>query len=803
MADFEKKILKHLNSSDYTPVKRRKLTRHLAISSKQLSEFQEALRKLIYAGKVSKDKHGLISAGDGKKTAKKAKPESAEPVKRSTSLIVGTIRKTARGFGFLIPHTEPGEEPPGDVYISQDDMADAHSGDEVFVQLLKRRRNGGQRCGRVHDIIERASNSFVGTYFERGGQGFVLVDGKTFTSPISVGDPGAKGAQQDDKVVIEMIRFPNNRQSGEAALTEVLGPRSAPGMDTLSIIREFGLPDEFPEAVLEEARQQALDFEEPDLSDRDDLTSETIVTIDPADARDFDDAISLTRSEDGHWHFGIHIAEVSYFVKPGSALDEEAQKRGTSVYLPDRVIPMLPEVISNGLASLQQKHLRFAKTAQIEFTADGASIHTKFQNTAIKVSHRFCYEDVLPVVENPDDFKGKISANVRELVCRMHEFAMILRKRRFESGALELNLAEVKIDFDKQGQVCGAHEVSHDESHQMIEEFMLAANIAVATELFDQEIPFLRRTHPSPDVLKLKNFSQFSEALGFPIEDYQSRPALQALINRVQNSPREHAINYALLRSMKQAEYTGLDIGHFALAINHYCHFTSPIRRYPDLTIHRTIDAIIHGKKKNPGLDPNEVTKLGRHCSTTERRAAAAERELKKFKLLSYVAEKVGDEFDAVITGVERFGIFCAGIEVPVEGLVHVSQLMEYDNFYHEPETFQFIGKSGGLSFQLGDRVRVKVAHVDLNRRSLDYTLVLQDETKRTRPKSSRAASGGKRKPKKKSPKSTRDKNRAEAKLAKKKNARSKGRAKKNSTTSTTKKTTKKNTKKNTKPRRR
>ncbi len=336
--------------------------------------------------------------------------------------------------GFLIPHEPRPASLVGDVYIDRQDVQDAQSGDEVLVRLTSRRRSGGQRCGIVVDVVQRATNDFVGTYFEDQGAGWVQIDGSNFNEAIWVGDPGAKGAQEGDKVVIEMVRFPAHGQIGEAVLTKVLGARGQVGVDTLTVIHEFGLPVEFSEAVLEEARIEAENFGESIPEGREDLTGETIVTIDPADARDFDDAISLTRSEDGHWHLGVHIADVSHFVQPGTALDREAELRGTSVYLPTLVIPMLPEVISNGLASLQQKRLRLTKSVFIEYTAEGVPVHTRMANTAISVTRRFAYEQVLPIIQQTEPGGSKVSAKVRQLLTRMHELAMLLRRRRFVQG---------------------------------------------------------------------------------------------------------------------------------------------------------------------------------------------------------------------------------------------------------------------------------------------------------------------------------------------------------------------------------
>jgi ribonuclease R len=705
MNNMQTDILEHLRSPEYRPVKRAQLIRQLGLTKKKLAAFKKSLDGLIEEGQVHEGKTGRIR------------------VKVAPGLVAGIIKRTSAGYGFLVPDGQLPELHGQDVYIASSDIGDAHTGDAVLVQLTKRRRSGGQRCGKVEQVVERARNMFVGTYFEREGKSFVAVDGKTFDSPISVGDPGAKGAQSKDKVVIEMLRFPSRFQSGEGVLTKVLGPRGAPGVDTLSVIHEFGLPDEFPDSVLEDARVQAENFDEENLDGRRDLRKETIVTIDPADARDFDDAISLTQSDDGHWHLGVHIADVAHFVPEGSPLDIEAQRRGTSVYLPRRVLPMIPEVISNGLASLQQGKMRYAKTAFIEFSPEGVPLHTELANTAIKVTKRFAYEQVMPILEAPGEYKGKVSGKVIAVLQRMHKLAMILRKRRFQRGSLQMGLPEVRIDFNKKGDITGASARHHDESHEMIEECMLAANVAVAVRLKQLALPFLRRIHREPDERKLKSFSEFVQALGFDLKKYQSRQELQALLDEVKDAPEGHAVNYGFLRSLKQAEYSPIDSGHYALAFDDYCHFTSPIRRYPDLLIHRIVNKLCRSKRRPKVMSEVDLIKMGKHCSLTERRAEKAERELTKLKLLTYMKSRVGDQIEAVITGVETFGFFCQGIEIPAEGLVHISSLAD-DNYQFDQASYSLSGHRAGNQFRLGDRITVEVARVDLERRSLDYKVI-------------------------------------------------------------------------------
>ncbi len=642
--------------------------------------------------------------------------------------IIGVFQRTQKGFGFVRPTGaagSPSETPPTgevqDVYIPARRTGDAATGDVVLVQIGKRRgRDGGPR-GEIVEVIERQTHQFVGTYFEAGGTAYVQVDGTLFAQPIRVGDPGVKGARVDDKVVFEMVRFPSPVHDGEGVITEVLGPRGTPGVDTLSIIREFNLPDQFAEDALEEARRQAEEFDESIPGDRLDLTCETVITIDPVDARDFDDAISLERLENGHWRLGVHIADVSHFVRPKTALDREAHGRATSVYLPDRVIPMLPEVICNSLASLQPKKVRYTKTAMIEFTAEGQRVVTELHSAAVRSNKRLTYEQVDQFLADPGPWRRKLGAKVHDLLGQMHTLAMVLRKRRMKRGALELNMPEVKVELDKHGRVCGAHVVENTESHQIIEEFMLAANEAVAEVLKEKEVPFLRRIHPSPDPRKLKALTEFVTELGLKVKSLRSRFELQKLLDQVCGRPEQHAVNFALLRSLPRAVYSPQEEGHYALASDCYCHFTSPIRRYPDLTIHRLIDAILAGRKSRRNLD--DLVVLGRHCSDREQRAESAERDLTKLKLLHYLSERIGQEMDVVVTGVESFGLFAQGVELPAEGLIHVDSLTD-DYYRFDRTTHTLAGHRPGNVYRLGDLLRVTVARVDLDRRQLDFRQV-------------------------------------------------------------------------------
>lgn len=702
---LERKILATLNARGYRPVSRAVLARDLNVTKRRMEEFRQVLDALIASGRARETAGGLL------------RPSA------QSGFIRGTIKRSASGSGYLIVSRQVGQPKVPDVFISERDMSDAHTGDVVLAQIV--RAGHGPRAnpiGRVVEVQERATRSFVGLYFERDHEGWVQVDGNTLNEPIQVGDPGAKGALPGDKVVFEMVRFPSHLRGGEGVITKVLGPRGQPGVDTLSIIHEFALPDEHPPEVVAEAGRQAEEFDEANLGGRRDLTAETIITIDPVDARDFDDAISLTVDERGHWHLGVHIADVAHFVRPGSRLDQEAYRRGTSVYLPDRVLPMLPEVISNNLASLQQGKVRYAVSALLEFTPEGIPVGAQFARSAIKVARRFAYEEIMPIVRHPERPAAHVTASVRALLFRMHDLAMRLRARRFAAGALELDLPEIKIDFDRAGKVKGAHLAPHDESHQIIEEFMLAANIAVATALADRGVPYLRRVHEDPEFEKLRALAEFATSLGYPLKRFQSRLDLQRLLDRVRDTPHRQALNYALLRSLKQAHYSPEEIGHYALAAQHYCHFTSPIRRYPDLEVHRLVGKLIDGTLHEAVPGESELFAKGEHCSRTERRAEQAERELVKVKLLTYMADRVGEEFFAVITGVQDFGFFCQVVDVPAEGLVHVSSLGD-DYYEFDRAGNALAGRQRGGRYQLGDTVRVVVARVDVDRRQLDFRL--------------------------------------------------------------------------------
>ena len=645
-----------------------------------------------------------------------------KPARGPDDGVVGVFRRAAGGYGFVRPLGAPAGDRSTDIHVPAVAALDAASGDTVRVRLAHGRdvRRPGP-SGEIVEIVTRKTTRFVGSYSEEADMGWVQIDGTGFARPVSVGDPGAKGVHPNDKVVVELVRFPTHLRDGEGVIVEVLGKAGDVGVDTQTVIHEFGLPGPFPDVVLADARAQADRFDESIPADRRDLTDRVIVTIDPVDARDFDDAISLERVERGHWLLGVHIADVSHFVREGSPLDQEARNRGTSVYLPDRVIPMIPEIVSNNLASLQPGKVRYARTCWIEFTPEGIPVHSAVESTAIRSRRRFTYEEVDVFLGDPESPAVEMANDVRALLGRMRDLARILRARRMSRGALQLEMPEVKIDLDRDGRVSGAHVVENTESHQIIEEYMLAANEAVASALAVAGAGFLRRIHPAPDLRKLRQLTEFVSELGFEVDSLESRFELQRLLGMARGKPEEHAVHYAVLRSLTRAAYGPQEDGHYALASDCYCHFTSPIRRYPDLTVHRGLDALARGRR----APADGLVNLGAECSDLERRAEAAERELVKLKLLNFMKSRIGEEMDGVVTGVEPFGLFVQGLALPAEGLVPLDSLPD-DTYRYDRASHTLSGRRPGQSFRLGDRVRVAVARVDLDRRVLDLRLVGQ-----------------------------------------------------------------------------
>jgi len=700
------RILRFVASEEYHPRQERALARAMGIAEDEYGDFHDAVKALRKSGRV------VMGA------------RSALMLPEPGGTIFGKFRANPRGFGFVIPDSP---QVHGDLYVPKGQSKGAMTGDAVRAAIRKRGKRGGKMLyeGRILEIISRGDSRFVGELQRGFGKWFVRPDGNTCHAPIFVGDVGAKGAAEGDQVVVEMTEYPAPGRDARGVIVEVLGERGAPGVDLQSIIRRHGFHTEFAEEVLTEARRATADFD-PDtaFADREDLRRLTVITIDPETARDFDDAISVVGQKGGGIELGVHIADVAYFVPKGGALDKEARERSNSVYFPNYVIPMLPEVLSNGLCSLQEKQPRLTKSAFITYDKRGKVISERFAAGLIHSAKRLTYEQATAILEGHTRGHGK---KVVALVKEMERLAKVIQKRRIREGMLVLELPEIEVVLNEDGQVVGTEPEDTSFSHTIIEMFMVEANEAVGRLLRDLGVPNLRRIHPEPEEEAVASLGRFLGALGVTVPKSVDRRALQKLLRSVDGKAVQFAANLAVLRSMQKAVYSPKPIGHFALASEDYVHFTSPIRRYPDLTIHRLLDAYLQGtltKRKGRRGRPTmaALEALGGLCSANERRAEDAERELKLVYILRLLEKRLGDTFKGIVTGVTNFGVFVQLSEYLVEGLLRFTDLPE-DWWEVDADRGCVVGERTGYRMTIGDSLSVTVASVDIGARQLDLAL--------------------------------------------------------------------------------
>ncbi|MEM6689970.1 MAG: VacB/RNase II family 3'-5' exoribonuclease [Planctomycetota bacterium] len=707
------RVLALVAAPDYRPLKPKQIAAELELDGDGYREIRRIVKQLVKEGRLLYGGNHLVM--------------SPGALGGPADVTRGTFRRARGGhFGFVRPaHAEKGGEVPDDYFVPPGMTGGALDGDLVEIELRSGRR--GETEARVLEVVERSRRQFTGTVSKDGDRAQVHLDGTPFEHPVDLGDTAGLPIENEDKVFVELVKFPGEEgQGGQAILIERLGSNRNPAIDTLTIMRQYGLADDFPEDVIEEARRHSDAFDDSSVPEgRLDLTGKLTITIDPHDARDFDDAISLDR-EDGRWRLWVHIADVSHFVPIGGAIDREARARATSVYLPGQVVPMIPEIISNHLASLQPERLRYAKTVEIEILDDLTITHTEVHNTAIHSDLRLNYDQVDRFLEDRDGGRQKYGDDVCDLLGRMHELSMRMRKARFKSGSLSMDMPEIKLSFDRSGKVKGAFKTEHTESHQIIEEFMLAANEAVATWLDDRQLSFLHRIHAPPERRKLRQLATFVKDIGIEMPTLESRFEIQEVLDRVAGTPLEDAVNFAVLKAMSKAVYGPQVEGHYALDIEHYCHFTSPIRRYPDLTVHRLVQRLIEGHER-PDDAFSTLIALGHHCSDMERNAQAAERELVELKLLHFLRKHVGETMPAVISRVFADGLEARCTKLPVDGYVSVRSLPK-DQYRFERRGNVLSGHRAGNRFRLGDQLLVQIDRVDLQDRQL-YWKVLKNHS--------------------------------------------------------------------------
>lgn len=704
--DLKGRILRHVSREDYRPERVRRLARSMGIEEKEYGEFRAAVKALMRAGRVVLGGRNCVML-----------PSAA-------GVLIGTFRGNPRGFGFVVPDS-PTEH--GDLFIPPGATGGAITGDTVEARITRRGKRGDASLveGEIIRIIERGQSRFVGELIRRGEQWLMVPDGHALHAPVIVGDVQSTRARAGDQVVVELSEFPSATRAARGVIVQVLGRRADPGVDTLSIIHQYHLRHEMPPEVAQDARRAVREYSlEKELRRREDLRDRIVVTIDPDDAKDFDDAISIRRRSRGRYELGVHIADVSAFVRPDNPLDIEAYQRGNSVYFPGFVIPMLPEVLSNGLCSLQENQPRLTKSVFIEYDSRGNRLSKRYANTVIQSSKRLTYKQVTRILEG--DTRG-VASDVAALLKEMERLARLIQKRRLSAGMIVLDLPGVELVLDEKGETIDVVPEDTSFSHTIIEMFMVEANEAVAELFAHLGVPHLRRIHPEPPADAQAKLSAFLRVLGKPIPRHMQRADMIRLLDSVRGRPEAFAVNLAVLRSMAQAEYSPAMIGHFALASRHYCHFTSPIRRYPDLIVHRLLDRYLDGQLETPqgrseAPNKDELAVIGAHCSFAERHAESAERELRLVKILRLLEKRVGDIEPGVVTGVANVGVYVQLNKYRVDGLVRFADLPD-DWWDIDTRAGCVVGQRSRKRIAIGDAVTVQLAGVDLSARELDLIL--------------------------------------------------------------------------------
>jgi ribonuclease R len=709
------KLLQYMKDEAYKPLTVQELEQAFGIHDS--SDFKEFVKAL-----VQMEEKGLVVRTRSNRYG----------LPQKMNLIRGKLTGHAKGFAFVIPD-EPGMD---DIFIPPNEMNNAMHGDTVLARVSSE-SSGTRREGSVIRILERGIQQMVGTYVESKSFGFVLPDDKKFTSDIFIPKAASKGAVEGHKVVVKLTSFPEGRKSAEGEVIQILGHKNDPGVDILSVIHKHGLPMAFPEEVIQQAKDTPDTIDESELANRRDLRNEVIVTIDGADAKDLDDAVTVTRLENGNYKLGVHIADVSYYVKEGTPIDAEAEERATSVYLVDRVIPMIPHRLSNGICSLNPKVDRLTLSCHMEISPNGEVVNHEIFQSVIKTTERMTYYDVNKIlVDQDEETRGRYEALV-PMFEMMEELAAILRNKRMHRGAIDFDFKESKVLVDEEGKPSDVVLRERSVAEKLIEEFMLAANETVAEHFHWMDVPFIYRIHEDPKEDKLRKFFEFITNFGYIVKgtanDVHPR-ALQEIIEEVQGKPEEMVVSTVMLRSMQQAKYDPESLGHFGLATEFYTHFTSPIRRYPDTIVHRLIRTyLIEGKLDESTREKwnSRLPEIAQHSSKMERRAVDAERETDELKKAEYMEDKIGEEYDGIISSVTNFGMF---VELPntIEGLVHVSYMTD-DYYRFDERHFAMIGERTGNVFRIGDQITVRVVKVNKEERSIDFEIVGMKGTRRER----------------------------------------------------------------------
>lgn len=696
-----KKMIYELICDDlYVPMKIKEMAMLLSVPKERRPELEEVLNALVEEGKIEVSKKGRYMKSSGK-------------------YLTGVFTSHMKGFGFV---TIEGEAE--DLFIPADKRNGAFHQDVVQAEVSLV-QTGKRREGSIVKILSHGLTQVVGTYDDAGNFGFVIPDDGKIRQDIFVPKERSMGAVSGHKVVAEITDYGKHGKKPEGKVIEIIGHIHDPGTDILSLIKAYDLPTEFPVRVLNQAERAAKEVSAADMAGRMDIRNWQTVTIDGEDAKDLDDAVTLTK-EDGLYCLGVHIADVTNYVQEHSALDAEALERGTSVYLVDRVIPMLPHALSNGICSLNQGENRLALSCIMKIDEKGRVIDHKIAETVICVDRRMSYTNVKKILEEKDPAATEEYKELVPMFLLMEELAAILRNKRKKRGSIDFDFPETKIYLDKEGHPTEILPYERNVATKIIEDFMLIANETVAEDFFWQQMPFVYRTHDNPDSEKIQKLSAFINNFGYSIhigQDEIHPKELQKLLQKIEGTPEELLISRLTLRSMKQARYGVVSTGHFGLAASYYCHFTSPIRRYPDLQIHRIIKDCLRGRMKESRIAHYDkiLPEVAKHSSETERRAEEAERETEKLKKAEYMANRIGETFEGVISGVTAWGLY---VELPntVEGLVHITSLTD-DYYEYLENTYELMGEATNRRYKLGQKVKVQAVKADTMLRTVDFEL--------------------------------------------------------------------------------
>lgn len=695
-------ILALFNDPSFVPMKEKELAILMQVRSEDRPAFKECLSQLLADGSIEVSKRGKYSL-------------------RTTPKLVGEFRSTARGYGFVTVD-EGGE----DYFISEKNTNGAMHGDIVSIEVITGKSYGKSKEAYVVDILEHSTNIVVGTYDAAKNRfGFVIPDNCRFSQDIFIPIENSMGAADGHKVVVEITDYGTAQKSPEGKVIEILGHIGDPGVDILSILKAYNVAGDFPEKVMNQAEKVPNELIDTDYNKRVDLRKLDMVTIDGVDSKDLDDAVSLVMDK-GNFVLGVHIADVTHYVRENSAIDKEALKRGTSVYPVDRVVPMLPQKLCNGICSLNEGEDRLAISCIMTFNGKAEMIDHDIQLSVIKTNHRMTYDDVDAMISKGDEALREKYEDVYEMLLNMYELAALLRSKRVKRGSIDFDVKETKISLLDDGTPTYIGPYERNDAMKLIEEFMLAANETVAEHFFYLEMPFVYRVHQEPDMEKIEKLSAFIKNFGYGIKmkgDEVHPKELQKLLANIADTPEESLISRLTLRSMQRAKYSTECDGHFGLACKYYCHFTSPIRRYPDLQIHRIIKDCLRGQMKEERINHYKkiLPEVCVKSSSQERLADEAEREVDKLKMAQYMQNRIGETFSGVISSVTNWGIYVE-LDNTIEGLVHISQITG-DYYQYKEDTYELVGQATHKTFSLGQRVDVVVNGVDLAMRTIDFVL--------------------------------------------------------------------------------